>query len=332
MPFLPLSRRRLLTCAVAAGAILSIGLAAPVPQARAAETAKVGILIPGSKSDKGWMESGYDGLVAAQKKHGDALKVQMIENINYADMEQALTQLATKNTLVIGVGGQTQAAVYKVAKRFPKVKFSIVGGNAGESAPNVAGYDVKQAEIAYVAGAAAAMLSKTGGVSYVGGMELPSIVNAGKEFGLGAKSVNPNIKYFENYTGDFDNVAKAKEATLAAIAQGADVHYHILNLGLRGLEQAAKEKGTHVVGSYTNYCGTDPLTIAYSITGVGYQVRYAIDQVIAGTWVAGYKPFGLAMGPEASDMIVCGATPEIKAKLDAIKADILSGKIKVLEG
>ena len=332
MPNLTLSRRRFVTLAAAGGLALFSGIAALPRQAQAADPARIGILLPGSKSDKGWMESGYDGLAAAQKQHGDAIKVQMIENINYADMEQALTQLATKNGLVIGVGGQTQGAVYKIAKRFPKVKFAIVGGNAGESAPNVAGYDVKQAEIAYVAGAAAAMLSKTGAVSYVGGMELPSIVNAGKEFGLGAKSINPGIKYFENYTGDFDNVAKAKEATLAAIAQGADVHYHILNLGLRGLEQAAKEKGTHIIGSYTNYCGTDPLTIAYSITGVGYQVRYAIDQVLAGTWAPGYKPFGLAMGPEASDMIICGATPEMKARLDAIKADILAGKIKVLEG
>ncbi|GEP11180.1 BMP family ABC transporter substrate-binding protein [Methylobacterium gnaphalii] len=311
---------------------VALGFAVLPQRAVAADPARIGILIPGSKSDKGWMESGYDGLVAAQKQHGDAIKVQMIENINYADMEQALTQLASKNGLVIGVGGQTQAAVYKIAKRFPKVKFSIVGGNAGESAPNVAGYDVKQAEIAYVAGAAAAMLSKTGAVSYVGGMELPSIVNAGKEFGMGAKSINPNIKFFENYTGDFDNVAKAKEATLAAIAQGADVHYHILNLGLRGLEQAAKEKSTHIIGSYANYCGSDPLYVAYSITGVGYQVRYALDQFVGGSWAAGYKPFGLAMGPEASDMIICGATPEMKAKLDAIKADILAGKIKVLEG
>ena len=62
--------------------------------ARAADPLKVGILIPGSKSDKGWMESGYDGLVAAQKKYGDKIKVQMIENINYADMDQALTNLA----------------------------------------------------------------------------------------------------------------------------------------------------------------------------------------------------------------------------------------------
>ena len=116
---------------VLAGASLAMALAVTlaIPHGvRAADPLKVGILIPGSKSDKGWMESGYDGLVAAQKKYGDKIKVQMIENINYADMDQALTNLASKNDLVIGVGGQTQAAVYKIAKRFPKVKFSIVGG------------------------------------------------------------------------------------------------------------------------------------------------------------------------------------------------------------
>ncbi len=325
------SSRRTFTLAGSAAALfLATGAFAPLAQA--ADPYAVGILIPGSKSDKGWMESGYDGLVAAQKAHGDKIKVQMIENINYADMEQALTNLAGKNKLVIGVGGQTQAAVLKVAKRFPNTKFAIVGGNKGEDMPNVAGYDVKQAEIAFVAGAAAAMLSKNGAVSYVGGMEIPSIVNAGKEFGNGAKYINPQIKYFENYTGDFDNVAKSKEATLAAIAQGADVHYHILNLGLRGMEQAAKEKSTKIVGSYTDRCGTDPLYPAYSITGVGNQVNYTIDQAVKGSWKPGYKPFGLAMGPKSSDMVVCGATPEMKAKLEQIKKDILSGKIKVLEG
>jgi basic membrane protein A len=301
-------------------------------QAFAADPIKVGILIPGSKSDKGWMESGYDGLMASEKKYGDKIKVQMIENINYADMEQALTNLATSNALVIGVGGQTQAAVYKIAKRFPRTKFSIVGGNEAEALPNVAGYDVKQAEIAFVAGAAAAMLSKTGGVSYVGGLEIPSIVNAGKEFGKGAKSINASIKYFENYTGDFDDVAKSKEATLAAIAQGADVHYHILNLGLRGMEQAAKEKSTHIIGSYTDRCGSDPLYVAYSITGVGYQVQYAIDEMVKDSWKPGYKEFGLKMGPEASSMVVCGGTPAQKTKLEEIMKDIMAGKITVLKG
>ncbi|MGZ9810882.1 BMP family protein [Pseudoroseicyclus sp. H15] len=296
------------------------------------ETHNVGVLIPGSTSDKGWMESGYDGLVAAQAEHGDLLKVQMIENISDADMEQALTQLAMANDLVIGVGGQTQQAVFKIAARFPDTSFSIVGGNEGQEAPNVAGYDVKQAEIAFVAGAAAALMSETGAVSYVGGAEIPSIVNAGEEFGAGARYINPDIRYFEAYTGDFDDVAGSKEATLAAINQGADVHYHILNLGLRGMEQAAAENGTHIIGSYSDYCGVDPLYIAYSITGVGYQVEYAIDQLVEGTWEPGYKPFGLAMGSEASDMVVCNSDPEVEAELEEIMQKLLAGDIETLEG
>lgn len=324
-----ISRRQFLQVGATSALGLSLGgLSVPAWAA----PIMIGVLIPGSKSDKGWMESGYDGLVASEKKYGDKIKVSYIENVKFGDMEQVLVTLAQKNALVIGVGGQTEASVRKVAKRFPKVKFSVVGGNKGPQENNLAQYDVRQAEIAFVAGAAAAMLSKNGAVSYVGGLEIPAIVNAGKEFGNGARYIKADIKYFENYTGDFDDVAKAKEATLAAIAQGADIHYHILNLGLRGMEQAAREKGTHIIGSYTNRCGTDPLYIAYTITGVGFQVQYAIDQMVAGTWKAEFKPFGLAMGPQASDIVICtGATPAMTAKLDEIKKDLLSGKIKVLD-
>ena len=324
-------RRGFLTgTAGAAGLVMLGGLGAP---ARAAGPLTVGVLIPGSKSDKGWMESGYDGLKAAEKKLGGKIAVKYIENVKFGDMEQVLVTLAGKNDLVIGVGGQTQASVFKVAPRFPKVKFAIIGGNADPKKPdNVSGYDVRQAEIAFAAGAAAAMLSKNGGVSYVGGLEIPAIKNAGIEFGNGARFINPKIKYFESYTGDFDDVAKAKEATLAAIGQGADIHYHILNLGLRGMEQAAKEKGTHIIGSYTDRCSTDPLYVAYSITGTGFQVQYAIDEAVKGSWKPGYKEFGLKMGPAASSMVICGGTPEQKAKLDQIMKDLLDGKITVLKG
>ncbi len=323
-------RRDFLRIAAASAAGLAI-TGAPLRSALGAPL-MIGVLIPGSKSDKGWMESGYDGMRAAEKRHGDKIKVTFIENVKFADMEQALVALATKNALVIGVGGQTEASVRKVAKRFPKVKFSVVGGNRGTQDDNLSQYDVRQAEIAFVAGAAAAMLSKNGAISYVGGLEIPAIVNAGKEFGNGARSIKPDIKYTESYTGDFDDVAKSKEATLAAISQGADIHYHILNLGLRGMEQAAREKGTHIIGSYTNRCGTNPLYVAYTITGVGFQVEYAIDQLVAGTWHAEFKPFGLAMGPKASDIAICsGSTPEMLARLSEIKKSILAGTIKVLE-
>ena len=80
------------------------------------------------------------------------------------------------------------------------------------------------------------------------------------------------------------------------------------------------------------WCGTDPLYVGYSITGVGFLAQYAINEAVAGTWKAGYKPFGLAMGPKASGMVICGGTAEQNKKLDEIKKLILDGKIKVLEG
>ncbi len=247
----------------------------------AAKPIRIGILIPGSKADHGWMESAYNGMKAAEQRHGNKVKITYIENVKFADMEQALVTLASKNDMVIGAAGQTQASVLKVAKRFPKVKFSIVGPT-GQPTANVAQYDVLQAQIGFVAGAVAAMMSKTGAVSYVGGLEIPAIVN----------------------------------------------------LGLRGMEQAAREKGTKMIGSYSNYCSdNNPLYIAYTVSGIGFMVEYAIDQIVAGTWHPEYKPFGLVMGPRAAGINICtGATPEILAKVKELEADLLSGKIKVKVG
>ena len=80
------------------------------------------------------------------------------------------------------------------------------------------------------------------------------------------------------------------------------------------------------------WCGSDPLYVAYTITGVGFQVEYAVEQMAAGTWKPEFKPFGLAMGPKASGIAICrGETPEMKAKIAQIEKDLLSGKIKVLD-
>ena len=323
-----IDRRIFLKTSTACASIIALPMAA-----WAQAPVRIGVMIPGSKSDHGWMESGYNGVKAAQARYAGKANISSIENVKFGDMEQALVALASKNDLVIGCGGQTQASVLKVAKRFPKVKFAVVGPT-GTATENVAQYDVLQAQIGFVAGAVAATLSKNGVVSYVGGLEIPAIVNTGKEFGNGARYAKPGIKYVEAYTGDFDDVAKGKEATLAAIAQGADVHYNILNLGVRGMEQAAREKGTRLIGSYTNYCAeANPLYVAYTISGIGFMVEYAIDQMMAGTWKPESKGFGLAMGPRSAGIEVCsGATPELLANVQQIQKDLLSGKIKVAIG
>jgi basic membrane protein A len=57
----------------------------------------VGVPVHGSKADRGWMESTYDGVAAARKEFGPTLKAQIIENIDYSGVGPALTNLASKN-------------------------------------------------------------------------------------------------------------------------------------------------------------------------------------------------------------------------------------------
>ena len=67
-----LSRRLVLHGALLIGALASFATFAPI--VHAADALKVGILIPGSKSDKGWMKSSYDGLMASEKNTATRFK------------------------------------------------------------------------------------------------------------------------------------------------------------------------------------------------------------------------------------------------------------------
>ena len=214
-----------------------------------ADLVPVGVIIPGSTTDRGWMQSGYTGMLQAEKDLADKIKVTSITDVSMADMEQALTSLAMANKVVAGAGGQCEPAGYKIAKRFPNVKFSIIGGG-GQAQPNYVVTDGRQAQIAYVAGVAAAMLSKTGVISFVGGIELPPIVNASIEFGNGAKSVNPNIKYCRHSRAILMMSRRPKRQRSQRSPRARISTITLLIFGLRGLEQAAREKSTHIIGSY----------------------------------------------------------------------------------
>ena len=327
-----MQRRSFLFQSASAAALAAAALPRPV----AAQDAKtIGVLIPGSIADKGYMESAYGGYKEAERALAGKARLQLIENINYADMEQVFVQLASRNGFVVACSGASQGAMLKAARRFPNVKFSLCGGAklGADAPPNMAQFDARQAEIAYVVGAAAALLSRSGTIAYVGGQEIPSIVNSGKEFANGARLANPNVRVIQTLTGNFDDVAKAKEATLAAAGQGADVAFHILNRGLQGFEQAAREKNLRIIGGVLPRCESDPIYAAWAKTNIGYILESTVQAYLAGKWTPGSSAYGLKAGPNASDLVLCGDAPAaVRTRLDQIKQDIVAGKIVTLEG
>jgi basic membrane protein A and related proteins len=292
---------------------------------------KVGVLIPGYPQDGGFMESAAKGVEKAKKELGDKVTIKSIDQVASADMQQALTTLASESDLVVSIGGQTDEALRQVVKSFPDKKFVEVGGPPNTE-KNLAMYDPKQAEIAFVAGALAALESKTGKVQFLAGLEIPPIVNTANEFEKGAKYAKPSITVVApGYTGDFEDVSKSKEAALAGIASGVDVQYQILNTGLKGMLQAAHERKTKVIGGpLTHDCDYDDAFLGYTKSDIGFAAEYAMKQVLDGTWKPDYVPFGLASDTGASDIVACTEDAKVKQKLKQIMSDIRSGKIKTV--
>ncbi|MYT69008.1 MULTISPECIES: BMP family ABC transporter substrate-binding protein [unclassified Streptomyces] len=294
---------------------------------------KVGVLFPGSLSDDGFMESAHRGYQRAAKQHSGKVAFSKVEQVQAADYEQALVRFATTSDLVISLGGQTDAAVRKVAARFPKVKFAEIGGPAdAEPTANLALYDPQQAQAAFLSGAAAALLSKKGTVGFVGGAELPAIVNAAKEFERGAEAADPKVEVLApQYVGDFNDAAKSKQSALADYGAGADVLGQVLNLGHKGIAQAAAGRGGRLVGGpLAHDCGSDSAYAGYVETDIGAEIEYATDQLVKGAWKAESVHFGLTFDTPHNDLVLCGSGDEVTAaekKLDAIKAKLASGEI-----
>ena len=294
-----------------------------------ADKLKVGIMIPGSISDAGFMESAYDGYESIKETLGDQVDVSYVEKVEYGTYQQALQQLASTSDMVISIGGQTDADVRLVAPSFPNVKFVEVGGPT-ETLDNLAMYDPMQNEIAYVAGALAALTSQTGTVGFISGMEQPAIVATGSAFAAGAMSANPAITVLSpQYTGDYSDVSKGKQASLADIAAGADVLYQILNEGLQGMEQAASETDTHVIaGPLPASCDAGSPYIGSTKSDIGAAALYAVQQAVAGTWKAEHVQFGLANPLGTSGIVYCDGVPDdVKTKLDVIVTGLADGTI-----
>jgi basic membrane protein A len=295
-----------------------------------AEPLTVGVFLPGSTSDTGFMESAHLGYERVAAEHGDAVELSFVEEVAAADYEQTLQRFASTSDLVISVGGQTDADLRKVAPQFPDVKFVEIGGPAdAEPLDNLAYYDPQQAEAEYLSGAVAALSSETGKVGFIGGVELPAIVNASVAFANGAEAAVPGTEVVTpQYIGDFNDPAKAKQAAAANYGVGVDVIGQIVNLGKQGIEQAAQDADASMIGGpIPGECVEGSPYVGYVRTDIGTEVEHAVQSVLDGTWEAAQVPFGLTSDLGGTEFVLCTDDPETTATLDELTAALASGEV-----
>lgn len=299
-----------------------------------AET-KVGIVFDkGGKDDKSFNASAYKGVMEAK----DKLKIQLkyVEAADDNAFEPMLRAFASKKfDLVIGVGFAQAEAIKKIATEFPKVNFAIV--DAKVDAPNVRSLLFAEHEGSFLVGAIAALTSKTGTVGFIGGMDVPLIRRFATGFEAGARHVNPKAKVVTNFVGvtpeAWNNPPKAKELALAQYNGGADVIFGAAGASGAGLFDAAEEKKKFAIGVDSNQNWIKPgLVLTSMLKRVDVAVYKTVDDAVNGKFTGGNAEFGFAnqgVDYAIDDNNAKILTAEVKLKADGIKADILSGKIKV---
>jgi basic membrane protein A len=288
----------------------------------------------GGKFDKSFNESMYNGSEKFKAESG--IQYGEFEIANEAQREQAIRNFADQGySPIIAAGFAQAAAVEKVAKEYPELKFAIV--DMVVDLPNVQSIVFKEHEGSYLVGIMAAMASKSGKVGFVGGMDIPLIHKFACGYVQGVKATRGDSTVFQNMTGDtgaaWNDPVKGGEITKSQMAQGADVIYAAAGATGLGVLQAAADGGALSIGVDANQNHLHPGKV---LTSMLKRVDVAVYNVMKdgkdGTFKAGIKELGLAedgVGYAMDENNKPLVTEDMVAAVEKAKADIVSGAIKV---
>ena len=285
----------------------------------------------GGKFDKSFNEAAFNGMERWKMETGKSYLE--FEVSNESQREQAIRRMAEKGASpIIAMSFRQASAIEKVAKEFPKLNFAIIDDVV--KLPNVQSVVFKEQEGSFLVGMMAAMASKTGKVGFVGGMDIPLIRKFECGYEQGVKFVNAKAEVFQNMTGTtgaaWNDPARGGELAKAQFAKGADVVFAAAGGTGMGVYQAAKDGGKLAIGVDSNQNHIQPGTM---LTSMLKRVDVAVYEVSKahkpGVSILGLKEDGVGYAIDKNNEKLVSS--DMKKKVEAAKADIISGKIKVAD-
>lgn len=335
------------TAAPAPTAAAAEPTAAPAAEPTAAPTAaaaekkfKIGLVTDVGKINDGtFNQYAYEGLKRAETELG--VEIAFIETQAQTDYEKNMDQFASQGfDMIIGVGFLMGDALKANAAKHADIKYAIVDNAYDPVIPNVRALVFAEDQAGYLAGALAALMSKSGVIAAVGGIEIPPVQKFLLGYEAGAKSINPDIEVKKVYIDSFTDRARGAEAAKSFISENADVIFGAGGQTGSGGIQAAAQQGVYVIGvdqdeyvtTFQNGKGTGADKVLSSATKrVDNAVFLAIKGLVDGTFEGGTvvndaKSQGVGLAPfHDTDSAI---PAEAKTKLDEILKGLADGSIK----
>ncbi|MFN2151344.1 MAG: BMP family protein [Anaerolineales bacterium] len=218
----------------------------------------------GEVDDKSFNQSAWEGVQQAEKDLGAV--VNYVETKDAKDYATNIALFGEKNyDVIVTVGYLMADATIEAAGKYPDIHFIGVDQFNDGSVPNVTGLLFNEDKAGFLAGALAAMMTKTGTVAAVLGTDLVPPVVAFKEgYEAGARYISPDINLISTYhPGGVDVAFTDPEwgATTAkqAIDNGADIVFGAGGkTGNGAIIEVASHSGLYCIGVDSDQWGTVP--------------------------------------------------------------------------
>jgi basic membrane protein A and related proteins len=297
---------------------------------------KIGLVTDiGGLNDRGFNHLSYLGLQRAQRDLGTQTRVFQAKSTQ--DYVPNLSTFARQGyNLTIGVGFTEAEAIDTASTNFPNANFAIVDVDQSEEPhkpKNLLGLLFREQETGYLVGYLAGLEEKRRPgkdvIGSVGGQKQPPVDRFIAGYQAGARAADPGITVLNSYSEDFADQAKCKQIALNQIEQGAGVIFQVAGgCGLGALD-AAKEKGVWGIGVDADQSFLGPHILTSAVKRVDTAVFLAIKSVVDGKFKGGTNMvFGLAQNGVGIGKISPKVPNSEVDKVNQIKADIISGKIK----
>ncbi|NDI85415.1 BMP family ABC transporter substrate-binding protein [Undibacterium crateris] len=300
--------------------------------ANSAEALKVAFIYVGPVGDAGWTYAHDAARKQVEAQYGEKVKTTFVENVpeSAADAERVIRDLASQgNKLIFGTTFGYMEAMVKVAKDFPDVKFEHATGF--KTAANLAQYDVRTYEGAYLAGVAAGKLSKSGKLGVVASVPIPEVLRNINSFTLGARSVNPNATTKVVWVNKWFDPGKEREAATTLIGQGVDVLMQ--NTDSAAVVQTAEEKGVLAFGWDSDMTKFGPKAHVAAST-IDWSVYYnkRVGEVLEGKWKSDTTWWGLKENMIDLKSFNATLSDEVKKLIAERRQGVIDGTAPIWKG
>ena len=243
--------------------------------------------------------------------------------------------------MIYAPGNQYTDAVLQAAEEYPDVAFALLNG--AEDTPdkavngNVSSLLPNAQQIGWIAGALAGLMTESGKLGFIGGMELDTTKGKIAGFEEAAKYVaeqeGKTVELLNvPYANSFSDAPKGKEFATELIAQGADVFFgdaSAVDSGAReaidAANAAAGEIKIYDIGQPADILGQNECIICSQVTDNSAMVVASMEAVEAGTFggetLYGTLQNGTLSAGALSDLVPADVQEKYLGYIEQMKAD-----------